>query len=249
MSGHSRWSTIKRKKGAADQKRGREFSKLIRVLTAAARQGGGDVNQNIRLRTAVDKAKSINMPTDTIQRAISRGSGEGEGVTLIDLTYEGYGPNGVALIVEAITENRNRTTAEVRHILSKYGGSLGESGCVMWMFNKKGVILVDKTGVDEDALMEVAIENGADEVNEDGGMFAITCAPAEFEELKRALAAANFKAESAELSMEPQTTVELDEKAAESLLKLMNALEDNEDVQNVYSNFNIPDELMEKLAS
>lgn len=248
MSGHSRWSTIKRKKGAADAKRGREFSKLIKGLSAAARQGGGDPNQNMRLRTVVDKARSINMPADTIQRAIDRGTGGGDSANLAELTYEGYGPSGVALLVEAVTENKNRTAAEIRHLLSKNGGSLGESGCVMWMFNKKGVILVPREGVDEETLMEVAIENGADEVNDDQNVFTIICSPQTLEALRQAIEKANFKVESYEISMEPQTTVKLDEKAAESVLRLMNALEEHEDVQNVYSNFDISDEIMEKLA-
>ena len=246
MSGHSKWSTIKRKKGAADQKRGKEFSKLIRLITQAARAGGGDPNMNPTLRTAVDKAKAINMPADTLARAIKRGAGEIEGAAYEEIMYEGYGPGGIALLIETTTDNRNRTTADVRHALTKYGGSMGEAGCVHWMFTKKGVILIPKAGVDEEKLMETGIEAGADDVNDAGDYFQITCAPHDLNAVKKALEAAKFTIENAEVSMEPQTTIDVREKA-ETVLRLVSMLEEVDDVENVYSNFDIPDEIMEKL--
>ncbi len=248
MSGHSKWSTIKRKKGAADQKRGKEFSKLIKIITNAARAGGGDPDQNAALRTAVDKAKAINMPSDTLMRAIKRGTGEIEGAAYEEITYEGYGPAGIALLIETMTDNRNRTTAEVRHVLTKYGGSMGESGCVQWMFTKKGVVLVPKAGVDEEKIMEIGIDSGADEVTEEGDYFQLTCSPSSLPAVKKAVEDAGFAVESAEVSMEPQTTIDVSDKA-ESVLRLVNFLEELDDVQNVYSNFDIPDEIMEKLGS
>ena len=247
MSGHSKWSTIKRKKGAADQKRGKEFSKLIKIITNAARAGGGDQNTNANLRTAVDKAKAINMPADTLARAIKRGTGELEGSVYEELMFEGYGPDGIALMIEAMTDNRNRTTAEVRHVLNKYGGSLGESGCVQWMFNKKGVVLVPKEGVDEEKIMEIGIEAGADDVSAEDDYFQITCPPNDLPAVKKAVEDAGFTVESAEVSMEPQTTVEVTTKA-EGVIRLINFLEELDDVQNVFSNFDIPDEIMEKLG-
>jgi len=248
MSGHSKWSTIKRKKGAADQKRGQEFSKIIKNIIAAVREGGEDPDANTKLRTLVDKAKAINMPQDTLKRAIARGSGTLDGVRLEEISYEGYGPQGVAVLVECLSDNRNRTTAEVRHILTKYGGSLGEGGCVAWMFDKKGIILVPREGVDADALMECAIENGASDVDDgDDQFFSITCEVAEYDALQKAIEAAGFPIENAELSMVPQTTIEVEEKHAASVIKIMNLLEELDDVQNVYSNFDISDEIMEKL--
>jgi len=247
MSGHSKWSTIKRKKGAADQKRGKEFSKLIRVIVAAAREGGGDIESNGKLRTAIDKARSINMPKDTMTQAIKRGTGEIEGMQFEELNYEGYGPGGIALLIETVTDNRNRTTADIRHLLSKYGGSLGETGCVQWMFNKKGVIYVPAAGTDEDKLTEIGIEAGADDVAREDESFRVTCEPSDFETLKKALEAGGFKIEESEISMEPQTTIKLDRKQAESVLRLMGMIEENDDVENVYSNFDISDEIMAQL--
>ncbi len=249
MSGHSKWSTIKRKKGAADQKRGKEFSKLIRVITQAAKEGGGDPEQNAQLRSVLDKAKSINMPKDTIQNAIKRGTGEIEGADYIELTYEGYGPGGIAFVVETVTDNKNRTTADIRYVLSRHGGTLGESNCVQWMFDRVGLVLVPSEGIDEDDIMEVGIEAGAEEVVEDGGFYRITCSPQDFENLKKAIADAGYTIDTAELSMEPQTTVEVDEKKVGSVLKLIGLLEELDDVQNVYSNFDISDEILEKLAA
>jgi YebC/PmpR family DNA-binding regulatory protein len=248
MSGHSKWSTIKRKKGAADQKRGQEFSKLIKNISAAVREGGEDPDANTKLRGFVDKAKAINMPADTLKRAIARGSGTLDGVQVEEIAYEGYGPQGVAVLVDCLSDNRNRTTAEVRHILTKYGGSLGEGGCVAWMFDKRGMILVPREGVDADALMECAIENGAADVDDgDDQFFTITSEVADFDGLQKALEAAGFPIESAELTMIPQTTIEVDEKHAGSVIKIMNLLEELDDVQNVYSNFDISDEIMDKL--
>lgn len=247
MSGHSKWSTIKRKKGAADQKRGAQFSKLIKMITLAVREGGSDIDSNMRLRTLVDSAKAINMPQDTLKRAIQRGEGTLEGITLVEKNYEGYGPQGVAILIETYTDNTNRTTAEVRHILNKYGGSLGENGCVSWMFSKKGLIIVTGGKVDGDALMETAIENGAEDVQEDEGIYTITCAPEDFNALSRALDAAHFPIDEARISKEPQTTVVVDEKHVNQVLRIMTMLEEIDDVQNVYSNFDIPDEVMEKL--
>jgi YebC/PmpR family DNA-binding regulatory protein len=248
MSGHSKWSTIKRKKGAADAKKGREFSKLIRVIIAAVKEGGDDIDKNARLRTFVDKAKAINMPKETLAGAIQRGAHGAEGVTYTELSYEGYGPSGVALLIEVLTDNKNRTAAEVRHILTKYGGSLGESGCVAWMFTKKGVVLVNAEGADPDTVMEIALDNGAEDIVEDGAFISVTCAPADVEKIKKALEAKAFKIESAEVSMEAQTQVQLDEKSGGQVLKIIDLLEDQDDVQNVYSNFDIPEEIMEKLA-
>lgn len=248
MSGHSKWSTIKRKKGAIDQKRGKEFSKLIKVMTAAAREGGGDPDNNMKLRTAIDKAKEINMPADTITRAIKRGTGEIEGAMYEEITYEGYGPGGVAVIVETLTDNKNRTTADVRHALSKYGGSLGTNGCVQWKFEKKGIITIPSAGIEEEKIMEVGIESGADEVTEEDGYFTVTCQPTEFETLKQALTGAGFTIEEANLSMEPQATMTVDRKNAAGVLKMMNLLDELDDVQNVYSDFDIPEEIMEELA-
>lgn len=247
MSGHSKWSKIKRKKGALDSKRGKEFSKLIKVMTAATREGGSDPDQNIRLKAAVDKAKEINMPQDTIARAIKRGSGDTDGAQYEEMIYEGYGPGGVAVIIETLSDNKNRTSADVRHALTKFGGSLGTTGCVQWKFEKKGIIEIPSEGIEEDKIMEVAIEAGADEVTEADGYFTVTCQPVEFETLKKALAEAGFTIEESNISMEPQATVTVDKKNAASVLKMMNLLEDLDDVQDVYSDFDIPEEIMDEL--
>jgi YebC/PmpR family DNA-binding regulatory protein len=249
MSGHSKWSTIKRKKGAADAKRGKIFTKLIREIMVAARLGGGDINANPRLRSAVLAAKAENMPKENIERAIKKGTGELEGTHYEDLIYEGYGPGGVAMMVEVLTDNKNRTVADIRHIFSKYNGSLGESGCVSWMFEKKGLILIDKNAVDEDRLIEVALEKGALDIKDTGKDFEVTTPPSQFEEVRRALEEAGFKLNYAEVTMVPQTTVKLSGKEAEQMLKLMEGLEDSDDVQKVYANFDISDEEMERLSA
>lgn len=249
MSGHSKWSTIKRKKGAADAKRGKIFTKLIREIIVSARMGGGDINANPRLRTAVMAARAENMPKENIERAIKKGTGELEGTTYEEYIYEGYGPGGVAMMLEVLTDNKNRTVADIRHIFSKHNGSLGEGGCVSWMFEKKGLILIDKTGVDEDRLMEVALDAGALDVKDNGKEFEVTCGPAGLEDVKKALEGAGFKWNYAEVTMVPQTTVRLSGKDAEQMLKLMEGLEDSDDVQKVYANFDIADEEMERLSA
>ncbi|OGP73076.1 MAG: transcriptional regulator [Deltaproteobacteria bacterium RBG_16_50_11] len=249
MSGHSKWSTIKRKKGAADAKRGKLFTKVIKEIMVAARFGGGDINANPRLRAAVLAAKAENMPKDNIERAIKKGAGELEGVNYEELTYEGYGPGGVAMMLEVLTDNKNRTVADVRHVFSKHNGNLGESGCVSWMFEKKGLILVDKGSVDEDRLIEVALEAGALDVNDTGKEFEVKTDLANFEAVKKALDDAGIKTSYAEVTMVPQTTVRLTGKEAEQMLKLVEGLEDSDDVQKVYANFDIPDEEMERLSA
>jgi YebC/PmpR family DNA-binding regulatory protein len=249
MSGHSKWSTIKRKKGAADAKRGKLFTKIIKEIMVAARFGGGDINANPRLRTAVLAAKAENMPKDNIERAVKKGTGELEGVNYEDLTYEGYGPGGVAIILEVLTDNKNRTVAEVRHVFSKHNGNLGETGCVGWMFEKKGLILVDKSGIDEDRLIEVALDAGALDVKDSGKEFEVTVPPGSFDDVKKTLEEAGFKFTTAEVTMVPQSTVHLTGKEAEQMLKLMEGLEDTDDVQKVYANFDISDEEMERLSA
>jgi len=249
MSGHSKWSTIKRKKGAADSKRGKVFTKIIKEIMVSARFGGGDVNANPRLRTAVNLAKAENMPKDNIERAIKKGTGELEGVTFEQITYEGYGPGGVAMLVEVLTDNKNRTVADVRHSFSKHNGSLGETGCVSWMFEKKGLIVVDKNNVDEDHLIEVALDAGALDVKATGKEFDVTTDPSQFEEVKKAIEEGGFKYTYAEVTMVPQTTVRLTGKEAEQMVKLMDSIEDSDDVQKVYANFDITDEEMERLSA
>jgi len=249
MSGHSKWSTIKRKKGVADSKRGKTFTKIIKEIMVAARFGGGDINSNPRLRAAVLAAKAENMPKDNIERAIKKGTGELEGVNYEELTYEGYGPGGVAMILEVLTDNKNRTVADVRHIFSKHSGSLGEGGCVSWMFEKRGLILIGKDGTDEDRLIEVALDAGALDVKDAGKEFEVTTDAAKFEQIKKALEDAGFKSNYSEVTMVPQNTVRLTGKEAEQMLKLMEGLEDSDDVQKVYANFDIADEEMERLTA
>ncbi len=249
MSGHSKWSTIKRKKGAADAKRGKLFTKIIKEIMVAARFGGGDINANPRLRAAVLAAKAENMPKDNIERAIRKGTGELEGVHYEDLIYEGYGPGGVAMILEVLTDNKNRTVADVRHVFSKHNGSLGENGCVSWMFEKKGLITIEKSGADEDRLIEVALDAGALDVKDTGKEFEVTSPPVSFEEVKGTLEKTGFKCNYAEVTMVPQTSVRLAGKEAEQMLKLMEGLEDSDDVQKVYANFDITDEEMERLSA
>ena len=246
MSGHNKWSTIKHKKGAADAKRGKIFTKIIKEICVAAKLGGSDPSANPRLRTAIDKAKGENMPKDNIERAIKKGAGEMEGVNYEEITYEGYGPGGVAVLVEVMTDNRNRTVSDVRSIFTKCNGNMGETGCVAWMFDKKGLIVFPKS-VDFEKLFEAAIEAGADDVAEQDEQFEVVTDPAAFIEVRDALVAAGFKFESAETTMIPQTMVKLEGKQAESMLKMIDRLEDNDDVQNVYANFDISMEEMEKL--
>ncbi|MFW9997530.1 MAG: YebC/PmpR family DNA-binding transcriptional regulator [Candidatus Odinarchaeota archaeon] len=247
MSGHSKWSTIKHKKGAADARRGKIFTKLIKELTVAARMGGGDPDGNPRLRAAVAAAKGQNMPKDNIERAIKKGTGELEGVNYEEVLLEGYGPNGVAVLVESLTDNRNRTIAEVRHCFAKYGRSLGEAGSVAWMFDQKGLIVVNQSDVDEDTLMEVALEAGAEDVRPEEKQFEVVTAPEDFEAVKEAIEKAEIPIEMAEVTKLPQSAVSLDRDHATKMLKLMDVLEDNDDVQNVYANFDISDEIMESI--
>jgi len=239
MSGHSKWSTIKRKKEKADAERGKIFTKLIREITTAARQGGGDESANPRLRTAILAAKAANMPQANIEKAIKKGTGELPGVVYEEKTYEGYGPGGVAIMIDTLTDNTNRTTSEVRHILTKHQGNLGESGCVSWMFEKKGLIAVNRQDCDEDKLMEVVLEAGAEDMATEEDVYEIISLPENFTRVKEALDASNIPTVSAEITMIPKTTVKVDGKQAEQILKLMEALEDSDDVQQVYSNFDI----------
>jgi YebC/PmpR family DNA-binding regulatory protein len=244
MSGHSKWSTIKHKKGAADAKRGKIFTKLIKEITVAARMGGGDPGANPRLRSAVLAAKNENMPKDNVERAIKKGTGDLEGVSYEELIYEGYGPGGAAVIVESLTDNKNRAVADIRHIFSKAGGNLGENGCVAWMFDKKGYIVVEKTAVDEEKLMETALEAGAEDVREDDGSFEIITAPEDFEAVKTAVDQAGIPCMDAEITMLPKTTMDLAGKEAEQMIRMMDMLEDCDDVQKVYTNADIPEEMV-----
>ena len=245
MSGHSKWHTIKHKKGALDAKRGKIFTKLIKEITVAARTGGGDEAANARLRKAVSDAKAQNMPNDTIDRAIKRGTGDLEGVNDEEITYEGYGPNGVAVLIETMTDNRNRTVAELRHLFSKNGGNLGEAGSVAWMFDKKGYIVVDKDAKPKDELFEIALEAGAEDMQSDGDAFEILTAPEVFEEVSEAITAAGIEPQAAEVSMIPQNYVHLEGADAQKMLKLYEAIDDHDDVQKVYANFDIDESEME----
>jgi len=245
MSGHSKWSSIKHKKGAADAKRGKIFTRLIKEITVAARMGGsGDPAANPRLRAAVQTAKGENMPKDNIDRAIKKGTGELEGVNYEESIYEGYGPGGAAVLIETLTDNKNRAVADIRFIFSKNGGNLGENGCVAWMFEKKGYINIEKNSADEDTLMEIAIDAGAEDVMEDEISFEVTTAAEDFEAVKEAIDQASIPIVVAEVTMLPQSTTNLVGKEAEQMVKLMEALEDCEDVQKVYTNADIPDEIV-----
>ena len=248
MSGHSKWSTIKRKKGAADAKRGKIFTKLIREIATAARMGGGDPDANPRLRLAVDKARAANMPKDNIQRAIQKGIGGGEDAAYEEVIYEGYGPGGTAVLLEALTDNRKRTVSEVRHVFSKNGGNLGSTGCVAYLFEKKGIISVAPGGTDLDALIEAVLEAGALDVLESDDSLEVVTAPSEFDAVKAALVDASFEVSSAAIRMEPTTSVRLEGKDAESMLRLADALDDLEDIQAVYANFDVSDETMANFA-
>jgi len=250
MSGHSKWATTKHKKAAIDAKRGKIFTKIGKEITVAARLGGGDPDGNPRLRTAVVNAKSVSMPAENIKRAIQKGTGELPGVAYEEITYEGYGPNGVAIIIDVMTDNRNRTVAEIRHTMEKLGKGMGENGCVSWMFHKKGYIVVARAKADEEKLMGLALDAGAEDLQTEDDNFVITTPPNEFEKVKKALEDAGVPFEVAEVTMVPQTYVTLDkEKEAGQMLRLMEALEDNDDVQNVYANFDIPDEIMSAVGA
>jgi YebC/PmpR family DNA-binding regulatory protein len=249
MSGHSKWSTIKHKKAAKDAKRGKMFTKLIKEITVAARMGGGDPKGNPRLRTAVLEARKSSMPNDTIERAIKKGTGELEGVSYEEITYEGYGAGGVAVMVEVVTDNRNRTVAELRNVFDKHGGNLGTTGSVGWMFTKRGLIAIERAGIDEDKVMEIALEAGADDVTDAGEMLEIYTTPEAFVGVQEALEAANIALASAEVTMIPSSTQAISGKAAEQMVRLLEALDDHDDVQKVSSNADIAAEELEQLSA
>jgi YebC/PmpR family DNA-binding regulatory protein len=251
MSGHSKWSSIKHKKGAADAKRGQLFSKLSRAIIVAAREGGPDPASNLALQNAIEKARSYSMPKDNIERAIARGSGaDSDGTSYETVIYEGYGPSGVAVIVEALTDNRNRTASDIRHAFDKNDGNLGTSGAVLWLFERRGIVLVPADGVDEDELMLAAADGGADDVRLDGSTYQVIAAPEDLASVREALVAAGYAVESGELTMVPKTTVEVaDESAAKKVLRLIDQLEESDDVQDVFSNFDIPEQVLEAVAS
>ena len=250
MSGHSKWSSIKHKKGAADAKRGKLFSKLSRAIIVAAKEGGGDPANNLALQNAIEKARSYSMPKDNIDRAVARGSGSDTDAEAFEtVVYEGYGPEGVAVLVEALTDNRNRTASDVRHLFTRHGGNLGATGAVAWQFERRGVVLVPAEGVDEDELMLVAADAGAEDVERDGDVFQVTSAAEELAAVRTAIEQAGFDVESAELTMVPKTTVAIeDESKARQVMRLIDALEDNDDVQDVYANFDIPEQVLEAVA-
>ena len=249
MSGHSRWSKIKRQKSAEDAKRSKIFGKLFRKISVATRDGGDDPEFNTELRNAIDEAKSYNMPNDTIEKAILHGTGELEGVNYEKLVYEGYGPGGAALIIEILTDNKNRTIADIRHILDKNGGHLGERGCVAWMFDKRGLLMIDKDKVDEDELFMIALEAGAEDIKtEDKEQIEIISELEDFESVKNAIEEVGIKASVNELSMLPKTTVRVEGRDAEKLIRLIEELEDHDDVQNIYSNYDLPEKIIEKAA-
>ena len=249
MSGHSHWAGIKHKKAANDAKRGKMWSKIARMIIVAAKNGGGDPSANLTLRYAIDKAKAANMPKDTIEKAIKKGTGDLEGVSFEEVLYEGYGPSGVAIMVDALTDNRNRTGPEIKKLFEKYGGSLGTSGCVNWIFGQKGLITVNTDSNDEEELLEIALSAGANDMQTLGDVFEITCEPIAYEELIKALQEKEITTEVAEISMVPQNTIEIsDEHKAGRIISLMEAFDDHDDVQNAYANFDIPDEIMNRIS-
>jgi YebC/PmpR family DNA-binding regulatory protein len=244
MSGHSHWATIKHKKGAIDAKRGKLFSKLSRAIIIAARHGGGDPEMNLKLRYAIDKARSVSMPKDNIDRAIKRGTGEMEGLTFEEVLYEGYGPGGVAILVDVLTDNRNRTAGEIRKTFERGGGKLGSAGCVSYLFERKGVFSIDGSAIDEDTLMGIALDAGAEDMKRSGSTFDITCDPSQFTQVQEALKGNNLTPLVAEISQVPKVAVDVDTETGKKVLRLMEAVDDNDDVQNVYSNVHISEELM-----
>lgn len=251
MAGHSKWAQIKHKKAQVDARRGKIFTKLVKEISVAARLGGGDPEKNPRLRVAIEKARDVNMPMENIKRAIMKGTGELSGTTYEEVIYEGYGPGGVALLIEAMTDNKNRTVSEIRHLLTRHGGSLGESGCVSWIFEKKGYILVDKKSIDEDTLLSIALEAGIDDLKNDPKEenYEIICSPENLKNVKETLEKAGINISLAEVTMLPKNYVPIEGDDADKMLKLMDALEDHDDVQNVYANFDIPDEAMSKVSA
>lgn len=251
MAGHSKWAQIKHKKAHADAKKGRLFTKIVKEISVAARLGGGDPEGNPRLRLAIEKAKEANMPSDNIKRAIMKGTGELPGVSYEEYTYEGYGPGGVAVLIDVLTDNKNRTVSELRYLMSKHGGSLGEAGCVAWMFDKKGYILVEKGKVDEDTLMSIALDAGAEDMKNDPkeDNYEVITRPEDLNNIKAAIESAGIPVSLAEITMLPKSYVTLDEKNSEQMLRLIEVLEDHDDVQNVYANFDMPEEIMAKASS
>lgn len=251
MAGHSKWAQIKHKKAHADAKKGRLFTKIVKEISVAARLGGGDPEGNPRLRLAIEKAKEVNMPSDNIKRAIMKGTGELPGVSYEEYTYEGYGPGGVAVLIDVLTDNKNRTVSELRYLMSKHGGSLGEAGCVAWIFDKKGYILVEKGKVDEDTLMSIALDAGAEDMKNDPkeDNYEVITRPEDLNNIKAAIESAGITVSLAEITMLPKSYVTLDEKNSEQMLRLIEVLEDHDDVQNVYANFDVPEEIMAKASS
>jgi len=250
VSGHSKWAQVKHKKAAVDAKKGKIFTRIGKEISVAARLGGGDPDGNPRLRTAIEKAKEMNMPQENIKRAIMKGTGELPGMTYEETVYEGYGPGGTAILSEVLTDNKNRTVSEIRHIMTKHGGNLGEAGCVGWMFDKKGYILVEKTNIDEDSLMLIALESGAEDLKNDPGedSYEIITAPEDMNKVKTSLEAAGIPLSLAEITMLPRSYISLDGKSAEQMIRLIEALEEHEDTQNVYTNVDIPDEVMDRVG-
>lgn len=248
MSGHSKWSSIKHKKGAADAKRGKIFTRLIKEITVAARLGGGDPDGNPRLRSAIAAAKAENMPKENIERGIKKGTGELEGVNYEETNYEGYGPGGVAVLVDCLTDNKNRTVADVKHLFERNGGNLGEPGCVAWIFEKKGLIVIERDKVEEEQLFELAIESGAEDVNDEEDQFEVIANPSDFEAVKKAIEDASISYTLAEVTMIPKNTVKLEGKKAQQMINLMEALEDNDDISHVYANFDIADDVLEAMS-
>jgi YebC/PmpR family DNA-binding regulatory protein len=249
MAGHSHWAGIKHKKAAVDAKRGKAWSKIARMIIVAAKNGGGDPATNLPLRYAIDKAKAANMPKDTIEKAVKKGTGDLEGVNFEEVLYEGYGPAGVAVMVEALTDNRNRTAPEIKRLFERHGGSLGTSGCVNWMFSKKGLITVSTADINEDRLMEIALNAGAEDMDNTGEVYEIICDPGAYEELKKTLQQQEIPIQVAEISMVPQNVVEIDDdQKARQIISLMESLEDHDDVQNTYANFDIPDDVVARAS-
>jgi YebC/PmpR family DNA-binding regulatory protein len=246
MSGHSKWSTIKHKKAKTDAARGKVFTKIIREIISAAKQGGGDPNANARLRLAIEKARDANMPSDNIERSIAKATGTGEGMTIEEVVYEGYGPAGVAIMVEAMTDNKQRTVAEIRHMFTKGGGNMGSTGCVSYLFNKKGSLVFEKKGVDEEALAMDAIDAGAEDIHSEESTIEIVTSPENYQKVREALKTKGFVPSSAEVTMVPTTTVKVVGEEAQKLIKLIESLEEHDDVQNVHANFDIPDEILEQ---
>lgn len=247
MSGHNKWSKVKHKKGAKDQKVGKIFSKIAKMIVLAAKEGGADPDSNAKLRLAIAKAKQASMPNDNIKRAIQKATGAGDGEEYIELSYEGYGPEGVAVIVQCLTDNKNRTAAQIRHLFSKFGGNMGETGCVNWMFDKKGYIAVEKDQIDEESLMELALENGAEDIKSDENGYEIITDAADFEAVRQAIEDKGIEMAESDITMIPQNYVKLDEHGARKVMRLINNLEDDDDVQDVYANFDIDDEIMEAI--